>query len=156
MQFSKHGIKLMTELEGKKKYRYLDSRGLLTIGIGHLLSRSELSSGKIWIESSPVKYAEGLSDSQMDALLLQDIKIAQDCVNAYVKVELTQNQFDALVSFCFNIGNGAFRNSTLLRYLNEGKYDQVPMQMRRWIHTDSKVCKGLINRREKEIELWKM
>jgi lysozyme len=156
MKFSKKGIELISELEGRKKYKYPDVRGLSTIAMGHLISKSEASSGKIWIEGKAVKYADGLTNEQMDTLLLQDVKVAEDCVNTYVKVYLNQNQFDSLVSFCFNIGNTAFRNSTLLKLLNQEKYEEVPPQMRRWIYADGKVCPGLTNRRGKEIALWKI
>ena len=71
-----------------------------------------------------------------------------------VKVPLNQNQFDALVSFVFNVGNNAFRDSTLVKVLNAGHFDQVPTQLRRWIRDNGKIVKGLINRREKEIALW--
>jgi lysozyme len=67
---------------------------------------------------------------------------------------LNQNQFDALVSFAFNVGDGAFRSSTLLRLLNQGQYDQVPAQLRRWNMDNGHVVQGLINRRNKEIALW--
>lgn len=155
MKFSENGITLMSELEGRKKYKYPDVRGISTLGIGHALSKSEASSGKIWISSKSIKYDDGLTDEEMDALLLQDIKIAEDCVNTYVKVNLTQNQFDALVSFTYNCGNTAFRNSTLLKLLNKALHEEVPAQMRRWVYADGKICPGLANRREKEIALWK-
>ena len=60
----------------------------------------------------------------------------------------------ALVSFAFNVGDGAFRSSTLLRLLNQGQYDQVPAQLRRWNMDNGHVVQGLINRRNKEIALW--
>jgi lysozyme len=75
-------------------------------------------------------------------------------VNESVTVPLNQNQFDALVSFSFNVGDNAFRGSTLLKLLNQGQYDQVPAQLRRWVRDNGHVVQGLINRREKEIVLW--
>ena len=99
-------------------------------------------------------FLEGITQDQALDLLEQDLRIAERAVNDSVKVPLNQNQFDALVSFVFNVGTGAFRNSTLLRMLNEGQYDQVPNQMRRWNRSGNRIVNGLINRREKEIKLW--
>ena len=80
--------------------------------------------------------------------------IATNAINHNVKVPLSQNQFDALVSFVFNIGQSAFIESTLLRVLNEGDYKAVPQQLRRWIYDNGSVVQGLINRRQKEIDFW--
>jgi lysozyme len=154
MEFSKNGIKWLEQLEGRKRFKYLDAAGLCTLGIGHLLTKSELTSGKMYIGGEAILYSQGLTHEQIDQLLIQDLQSPVDCVNSCVKVELTQNQFDCLVSFAYNCGNGAFQNSTLLKLLNKGGYDQVPTQLLRWVHADGKVCQGLINRREREIELW--
>ncbi len=154
MQMSENGQKKLADWEGFKLRAYHDAAGKLTIGVGHLLTRSELSSGKIWIQGEAVRYAAGLSDRQVLALLGQDLKGAENAVNEGVEVELQQNQFDTLVSFCFNVGATAFKNSTLLRRLNQGGYDEVPAQLRRWVHCDGAVEAGLVNRREHEIVLW--
>lgn len=145
---------LIAKLEGVETHQYLDSRGLPTIGIGHLLSKSELSSGKIWINGNIVYYKNGLSNPQIYQLLIQDAKTASKAVNTFVKVPLTQNQFDALTSFCFNIGNTAFKNSTLVKELNAKRYENVPSQMRRWKYAGNEISQGLINRREQEIALF--
>jgi lysozyme len=142
------------ELEGRVPFVYPDSKGLPSIGIGHCLTKSELSSGKIMIKGVPVKYSKGLTDQQIDDLYDQDHRFAVDAVNKHVKVTLTDNQFAALTSFVFNIGASAFANSTLLKKLNQGLYSEVPGQMRRWIYEDGKISNGLTNRREKEIQLW--
>jgi lysozyme len=151
---SQHGLELLEQWEGFKSEVYKDSAGLPTIGVGHLLTKSELSSGKIVINGVAVSYANGLTDQQVTNLLAQDVKPAEQCVNSGVKVSLNQDQFDALVSFTFNVGGGAFTNSTLLKVLNQGKYDQVPDQLRRWTRSGGKVVQGLVNRRENEIKLW--
>jgi len=75
-------------------------------------------------------------------------------VNSGVKVALNQNQFDSLVSFTFNTGIQAFADSTLLKMLNQGNYDAVPDQLRRWVRAGGNVVQGLVNRRENEIKLW--
>ena len=154
MQVSENGQKKIVAWEGFKPRAYHDAAGKLTIGVGHLLTQSELSSGKIRIQGEAVRYAAGLSDRQVLDLLGQDLKWAENAVNECVEVGLQQNQFDALVSFCFNVGATAFKNSTLLRRLNQGGYEEVPVQLRRWVHCSGAVVAGLVNRREQEIVLW--
>jgi lysozyme len=154
MQMSQHGLQLLEQWEGFKTQVYKDSAGLPTIGVGHLLTRSELSSGKIIINGVPVQYSGGLTQQQVTDLLAQDVKPAEQAVTGGVKVALNQNQFDALVSFTFNVGVGAFQGSTLLKLLNQGQYDQVPAQLLRWTRAGGVVVQGLVNRRNNEIKLW--
>ncbi len=154
MEISEHGKKKIREWEGSRARPYRDAGGKLTIGVGHLLTKSELSSGKIWIQGQAAPYAAGLSDQQIMDLLGRDLTGAVQAVNDGVEVELSQNQFDALVSFCFNVGGSAFKNSTLLRLLNQGVYGEVPAQLRRWVRCNGKVAQGLVSRREHELELW--
>jgi lysozyme len=154
MPMSAKGQRKLAAWEGCKPRAYRDAAGKLTIGVGHLLTRSELSSGKIWIQGEAVRYAAGLSDRQVLDLLGQDLQGAENAVNECVEVELQQNQFDALVSFCFNVGATAFKNSTLLRRLNQGGYEEVPAQLRRWVHCSGIVVPGLVSRRQHEIVLW--
>jgi len=141
-------------VEGKSLKVYLDSGGEPTIGIGHLLTLSERRSGKIVIGKTAVEYRHGLTDDQVLALCRQDIRAVARVVNRGVKVSLNQNQFNALVSLTFNIGDTGFLESTLLRLLNMGRYSDVPAQLRRWKYDNGQVVQGLINRREKEIRLW--
>lgn len=154
MQMSAHGLQLLEQWEGFKLNVYKDSAGLPTIGVGHLLTKSELSSGKITIKGVPVNYADGLTEQQVTDLLGQDVQPAAAAVNNGVKVPLNQNQFDALVSFTFNVGTGAFNGSTLLKVLNQKQYDQVPTQLLRWTRSGGQVVQGLVNRRNNEIQLW--
>ena len=154
MQASEHGLELLKQWEGFKLNVYKDSAGLPTIGVGHLITKAEQSSGNILITGAPVRYANGLTDQQALDLLGQDVLPAEQAVNNGVKVALSQNQFDALTSFTFNVGVGAFTGSTLLKVLNQGQYDQVPDQLRRWNKAGGKVVPGLSNRRENEVKLW--
>jgi lysozyme len=154
MQMSQHGLDLLTQWEGCELKVYNDSAGLPTIGVGHLLTKSELMSGKISIGGVPVKYAAGITLQQAQQLLAQDLDPAEAAVNGGVKVTLNQNQFDALTSFTFNVGVGAFTASTLLRLLNQGQYAQVPEQLMRWTRAGGRVVQGLVNRRQNEIKLW--
>ena len=154
MKASQHLKNLLEQWEGIRQQVYYDSGGEGTIGIGHLLTRSEKTSGKITIAGNAVKYSTWLSTAECHELLDQDLNIPERTVNSLVFATLTQNQFDALVSFTFNVGDSAFKNSTLLKLLNAGAYDKVPEQLRRWNKCNGMIVQGLVNRREKEIALW--
>jgi lysozyme len=154
MEVSKNGLDLLRKWEGQATHLYYDAAGLPTIGIGHLLTKSEGASGKIIINYETFRIKDGLSDTQCLQLLMDDLKEVEDAVDLYVFAELNQNQYDALVSFVFNVGVKAFRKSTLLKLLNQLKYDQVPAQLRRWIRSGGEIINGLITRRENEIRLW--
>ena len=97
--------------------------------------------------------ASTISEADADSRLRVDIHFAEDCVNDHVEVSLTQNQFDSLVSFVFNLGCGAFKGSTLLALLNAGKTDAVPAQFARWNKANNRVLPGLVKRRKAEAEL---
>ncbi len=155
MEMSENGQRKLAEWEGFERQTYRDAAGKLTIGVGHLLTRSELSSGKLWIRGVPVRYGAGLTAEQVSEMLGQDLEWAVNAVTEGVEVELGQNQFDALVSFCFNVGAAAFQKSTLLKLLNEGDYEAVAAQLRRWVHCNGAVAPGLVHRREQEIACWK-
>jgi lysozyme len=154
MQMSENGRRLLTEWEGFELSVYRDVAGLPTIGVGHLLTKDELSSGRIVINGAPVQYANGLTQQQVNDLLAQDLQGFEKAVSDCVKVPLNQNQFDALVAFAFNIGADAFSKSTLVQELSQGNMQDVPTQMRRWVHSGGQVSPGMVNRREKEIALW--
>ena len=154
MKVSENGKSKLKEWEGIELNVYRDVAGLPTIGVGHLLTRDELSSGKIMLGGVPVKYGTGFTQQQVMDLLVQDLARFEQTVNETVKVPLEQNQFDALVAFALNVGAEAFKTSTLLKVLNQGQFAEVPDQLRRWKFSGGQVSKGLINRREKEIALW--
>ena len=96
-----------------------------------------------------------ISQARADALLLEDVADFEEAVNKRVKVPLEQNQFDALVSWTFNLGGSNLRNSTMLKVLNQGKYDLVPAEIRRWNKAGGETLQGLIRRREAESKLFK-
>lgn len=154
MKTSERGKKLFAEWEGIRHQVYLDSGGCPTIGIGHLLTRSERLSGKIAIGGKLGDYREGLTEQQCWDLLEEDLAWAERAVNDLVRFPLNQNQFDALVSFVSNVGRRAFADSTLLKLLNQGYYESVPTQLSRWNRDNGFVVAGLTNRRNKEIALW--
>jgi len=138
-------IDFLESMEGFRTTVYPDAAGLPTIGYGHLLSRSEIKKNA---------FAKGITRAQGGILLRKDIANAVNAVNHYVTVSLNQNQFDALVSFSFNIGVGAFQQSTALRLVNQQNWPAVPgaLSLFNKITANGQkiVSKGLALRREKE------
>src|SRR4051794_16225091 len=118
MQTSDAGIALIKEFEGFSAAPYKDGAGLMTIGYGHKIQPGELF--------------DRISDDTADALLRDDLQEAEDAVNRLVTVALNQNQFDAMVSFTFNLGEGRLHESTLLALLNSGNYSGASAQITRW------------------------
>ncbi len=155
MVMSNNGLQLLTQWEGCSATMYEDTAGNPTIGVGHCLTSTEQTSHTLIINGVDVPWPNGLSQPQITDLLAQDLVPVQNTINKDVKVPLNQNQFDALCSFTFNVGTGAFASSTLLVVLNEGEYDQVPTQLMRWDKdSEGNVVPGLENRRENEVALW--
>jgi lysozyme len=143
-RFSSGGILLLTELEGKHSRMYRDSAGLPTIGIGHLITDNE-----------PHLLTATLTDTQVNALLRQDIARFENAVNSGVKVPINQSQFDALVILAFNIGTGAFAGSTVLKRINARDTEaNIREAWGRWKMAGGRVVQGLINRRNREMELY--
>ena len=155
MRMSERGKKLLAEWEDAVPTIYRDSAGLQTIGVGHLMTKEELASGRIMIAGEPVMFSRGLTQPQIMALMGQDLERFERAVDELVAVDLDQHQFDALVCFAFNVGAWSFRNSSLLRLLNQGRYEAVPVQLARWVKADGKAVPGLVNRRRNETKLWK-
>lgn len=112
-----------------------------TIGWGHVIKSTD-------------NFNYPISLAVAEALLKKDVACSEEAVNKNVKVPLTQNQFDALVCLVFNIGEAGFKSSTLLKFLNQGKFDLVPAQFTRWNQSNGKVLQGLANRRMSEVLLW--
>lgn len=134
---------------------YRDAAGFLTVGVGHLITQSERSSGRIEINGQPVKYTlNGLTTQQVYDLLGQDVGRFEHAVNQAIHVSLAQHQFDALVSFAFNVGACAFKESTLVKEINAGRWENVPAQFMRWTRAAGKVLKGLERRRRAEVYVW--
>lgn len=154
MNASAIGLNLIKENESVKREMYHDQVGLPTIGVGHLLTRSELSSGKIQLGGEPIRWSEGLTDTEVNAILSADVSQVERAIALWVRVPLSQFEFDALVSFVFNIGSEAFAKSTLLRRLNEDKFATVPNEMRKWIYSKGVKLLALVDRREREIAMW--
>ena len=144
MQASKNAVDLIKRFEGliltaKNHGDSNTDSPLYTIGYGHTRSAYE-----------------GMEISIVEAenLLLQDIDDAERDVLSLVKVYLNQNQFDALVSFVFNVGFSQFASSTLLRVINQGDYNAACIQFQRWVYDGGKKLNGLVSRRAAECELF--
>lgn len=150
MIISDEGIAAVQQREGTVLTMYRDSASLPTIGTGHLLTKDELSSGKIL----GTDWKDGITPEFAADLLKRDLAAAQAVVNAAITVPLVQYQFDALVSFAFNVGSVAFRQSTLARILNARDYIGVSAQLERWIHAAGAIDQELVARRASEVAQW--
>lgn len=137
-----------------KFYVYADPVGLLTIGIGHLLTQSEISSGNITINGKRVNYKKGITRKEVMDLKTQDAQRFINALNAVIKVPVTQTMFDAMASLAFNIGSGAFSRSTLLRKLNARDYQGAANEFLKWNKSKGKVLSGLTRRRTAERQLF--
>lgn len=147
MKLNQKTIDHIKSSEGLRLEAYPDpgSSNGLPVTIGYGTTR---------INGQPIKLETKITKAQAELYLKADLEVFADKVRKLIKVRLNDDQFGALVSFAYNIGIGAFQNSTLLRLLNTGDFKSVPDQLRRWNKNDGKVMKGLTNRREKEIVLW--
>lgn len=151
--FGPNGLQLLKSFETKRNIAYDDARpnyvlkagdqvlGRLTIGWGH--TGGDVYIGLYW------------TDPQCDANLERDIQPRQAFVNQHVTVAIDQLENDALVVIVYNIGEEAFGNSTLLRDLNAGNFDEAAQQFERWDHAAGKVLAGLLRRRLAEEALFK-
>lgn len=137
MEYSKKGLALTEQFEGCSLVAYQDIVGVWTIGYGHTRS---------------VKAGDVCTREQAEAWLQQDIADAVQFVNDHVTVPLTQGQFDALVDFVFNLGDGAFQSSTLLKLINAGDMEAATNEFEKWSHAGGKVVAGLLRRRQAEKE----
>lgn len=137
---NKAGLDLIKQFEGCKLKAYVCPAGVLTIGYG--------STGP------HVKPGMTITADQAEELLRSDLRrfedyVAKECAPA------TDNQFSALVSFCFNVGEGALKSSTLRRMHLEGNYEAAAGQFARWTRGGGKVLPGLVRRREAESALYR-
>lgn len=138
------GINLIKEFEGFRSRAYLCPANVWTIGYG----------STYYPNKTKVKQGDTINQQQGEQLLRDTCLDFEKAVDRAVKVKLTDNQFSALVSFAFNVGIGAFNKSTLLKVLNEGQYNQVGNQLKRWNRGGGKVLAGLTRRRNAEIKLF--
>lgn len=139
---TRSGIEKIKAHESLRLTPYKDQAGKWTIGYGHLIL--------------PGEQFGTITEQQAEDLLRKDLSIAESSINQQVKVPLNKNQYDALVSFVFNIGVNAFARSTLLRKLNTGDYNGTANEFQRWKYAGGKISSGLITRREREQNLFTM
>jgi lysozyme len=135
LTYSKNGLALTELFEGDILTAYQDQNGLWTIGYGHT---TNVHPGMTITKEEAATYLES------------DVRTAVACVNAVVRVKLTQPQFDSLVDFAFNVGMTNFRHSTLLTEINAGKFPQAIAQFNLWDHCGGVVNAGLLRRRKAE------
>lgn len=143
MKTSANGINLICGFEGLELKAYDDGVGVWTIGYGTTI-----------VNGVKVKKGDTCTVEQAKSYMAQDLKKFESAVDTSVKVTITQNQFDALVSLAYNIGTGAFKSSTLLKKLNAKDFKGAAAQFDRWNRAGGKVMQGLVNRRAKERKLF--
>ena len=139
MRTGNKGIELIKHFEGCELEAYKCPAGVWTIGYGHIKG---------------VKEGMKITEMQAEEMLKSELHEYEGYINDYVTVRLNQNQFDAMVSWVYNLGGGNLRASTLLKVLNAGDYDGVPAQMLRWNKAGGKVLEGLTRRRQAEADLF--
>ena len=136
---SDKGVKLIKEFEGLRTSSYDDGGGVQTIGYGH--TGEGVDQGNI-------------SEAEAEELLRADLETAENAIESLVEVPLKQSEFDALVSFVFNVGQGALAKSTLLKKLNAGDKAGAAREFAKWKYAKGKELSGLKRRRAAEKQLF--
>jgi len=139
MQISQEGLALIKKFEGCELEAYKCPAGVWTIGYGH---------------TKDVKEGDKINKDEADYLLQEEMIEYESYIDDMVEVELNQSQYDALCAWVYNLGPSNLGSSTLLKVLNEGKYEEVPQQIKRWNKANGEVLTGLIRRREAEALLF--
>lgn len=138
-KISEAGLELIKKFEDLRLRAYLDEKGIPTIGWGHIKG---------------IQMGMQITVEKAESYLIEDLYEAETAVRKLVTVPLSQNQYDSLVSFTFNLGSGALQVSTLRRLLNNHDYASVPAQMLRWnkvkVNGEYRVSNGLTKRRALE------
>ena len=147
-KLSKRGLELIKDFEQFRSKPYLDAAGIPTIGYG----TTYYSDGrKVTLSDKPI------TKKQASWMLREQIaNHYAAAVNRYSQVEMTQNQFDAIVSFAYNVGIYALQKSTLLKYHNQKKFKKASNEFLRWDHAGGKRLRGLTIRRATERCLYRL
>ena len=140
LEMSDKGVELVKQYEGYHATPYVCPGGKLTIGYGHVILKGE-------------KYSN-LNKAQATALLKKDLAKYERDVNSLINVKLTQEQYDALVSFTYNLGPGALQKSGLRKKVNGGQHKAVPAEFLKWSRCKKKILPGLVKRRKAEAQLY--
>jgi len=138
---SPNGIRLIKSFESFSPIPYICPAGYSTILWGHVIKSGE-------VFDHPYTEEEG------EPILLKDISVAERANSRLIRVPLTQNMEDSLISFTFNLGSGALQASTLRQVINRQEYEEAPAQIRRWIYAGGRRLSGLIKRRYIEARLF--
>jgi len=136
------GIDLIKRFEGFSPIVYFCPAGYPTIGYGHVVKKGE-------------NFSAGITQDEAEELLCTDAQIAEQAVLRLITVPLTDGQFDALVSFTYNLGSGALQRSTLRRVINRQHHNEVPNQLMRWVWAGGRKLRGLTRRRTAEGNAYK-
>ena len=139
MQISKEGLSLIKRFEGCELKAYRCPANVWTIGYGHI---------------KDVKEGDEITKEEAEYMLQEEMIEYEGYINDLVKVPLEQCMYDALVAWVFNLGPTNFSSSSLLRVLNEKKYEEVPYEIKRWNKAGGEVLNGLIRRRKAEALLF--
>jgi lysozyme len=145
MKVSKEGFDLIKRFEGWRDTAYRDSVGVLTIGYGHT------SAAGLPVVSAGMK----ISKEEGQAILERDVNTFSEGVKKLITVNLSDNQFSAIVSFAYNVGLGNLKKSSVLKYINSSLYDLVPVSLSLWNKAGGNVLPGLTRRRAAEGELFR-
>ncbi|MEM8689243.1 MAG: lysozyme [Pseudomonadota bacterium] len=140
MHMNRAGLDLVTAFEGWRAKAYRDVTGIWTIGYGHTSAAG----------SPTVKAGMTLTREEGMAILHADLKRFAEAVRPLIKVELNANQFSALLSFAFNVGPANFGRSSVLRYVNQKRFAEVPARLSLWNKAGGRVLRGLSRRRAAE------
>jgi lysozyme len=146
MKVSKECLKMLAHHEGVRQKPYKCPAGLWTVGVGHLIG-----DGK----SLPDSWNKTFTLDEVYDILAKDVTRFERGVNKYITVPLRQNEFDALVSFSFNLGLGVLQRSTLRQALNRGDKETAIQSLLKYNKAGGKVLKGLDNRRKDEAALFR-
>lgn len=152
MQISAEGLRLISQFEGLRLSLYNDAGNNCTIGYGHLVHIGPCNGH----HPAEQEFLGGLTQEQAHALFKRDVAQYEAYVNQLITAPLNQNQYDALVSFCYNCGPGGLMQLAASAGLNQGKYDAIRSVMRRDFvkANNGVVLEGLIRRRELEAKLF--
>lgn len=139
MKTGTKGIELIKHFEGCELEAYKCAAGVWTIGYGHIKG---------------VTPDSVITQEQAEQMLVEELNEYEGYINNMVTMPLSQNQFDALVSWVYNLGGGNLKASTLLKVVNSGEFNGVPEQIMRWNKAGGKVLEGLTRRRQAEADLF--
>ena len=140
MKASQNCLELVKHFEGFRGHAYICVAGQRTIGYGHKIM--------------PHETYEEISMEQANEILMHDLQIFSSAVNRNIQYPLRQNQFDAIVSFTYNVGIASLQRSTLRQKINYAELDKVEHEMLKWVYVKALKVQGLVVRRKSEIELF--